>query len=265
MLRVLVTVAIVLCAPAATPAQPTSLQLTVFSAAFHDVPGEASVLVGAEVHRPAADGAVHVSFSVAGEGEPRRTMQIDGSGDPARVLARLKLPPGRHQLTIVARDIVSGARTTATHDTDVPDLATAPLTAGGLLLASSMPRGVTHADADEDRALPIVLQPPTARREFSRDEQVEVQVELYQHRSDIDQVMNVITRVRRPSGDVVWESTDLGESDTLPGGRFGYTHSTLLPIRDLAPGGYIVEVSATVSAETPLAVSRTEAMVIVAP
>jgi hypothetical protein len=260
-----IAAALVLCTPAITAAQSASLQLTVFSAAFHHVPGEASVLVGAELRRPAADGAVLISFSVAGEGEPRRTLQIDGSSDIARGLARLTLPPGRHQLTIAARDIATGARTTTTHDTDVPDLATAPLTAGGLLLASSMPGGVTHADADEDRALPIVLQPPTGRREFSRDEKVEVQVELYQHRSDVVQVMHVTTRLRRPGGGVVWETTDLGESETLPGGRFGYTHSTLLPIADLAPGRYLVEVAATVSSDVPLAISRTEALTIVAP
>lgn len=127
-------------------------------------------------------------------------------------------------------------------------------------MTSSSVTGFTQANADEDRVLPIPLQPPTARRQFSQSEQLEVHAEFYEPRLEgdevFDQQINVITRVRSADGRTAWETTDRGRSEPLSGERFGFTHSTLVPIRDLSPGHYVVEVGAERLHGTPVFVSR---------
>ena len=68
--------------------------------------------------------------------------------------------------------------------------------------------------------------------------------------------INVITRVRSAAGQAVWETKDNGTSEALSGSRFGYIHSTLIPVSTLAPGQYVVEVGAETLYGVPGYVSR---------
>jgi len=178
-----------------------------------------------------------------------------------RVLTRLTIGPGRYQLRVTARDIGSQRAGTVVHDLDVPQLASpAPISVSGLVLTSSSVGGLTHADVEDDhRVLPILGQPPSARRAFSQGEKVEVHAEFYEElmtEPEFEQQINVITRVRSAGGDVMWEIKENGTSEALAGGRFGYVHSMLLPVSTLAPGKYVVEVGAETLYGVPGYVSR---------
>jgi hypothetical protein len=61
---------------------------------------------------------------------------------------------------------------------------------------------------------------------------------------DFDGGLGVVTRVRNAGGTVVYTSEDLGASETLTNGTYGYAHSALVPIGSFPPGAYVLEVEA---------------------
>ena len=263
------------------------LSLSLFAAPYMGKDITASVLLGAEVHGlrdpsipvPGSSRHLELRYSVTPASEllPERTLQVPLTGEMAgrqhitngvRVLARLALAPGTYRVRVTAVDTADGRRVTAEHDVDVTDLRPNPITVSGMLLSSSAVAGFTYVEVDGDRMLPIVGQPPTARREFSAAEMLEVHAEFYElfpDTCDFDQQINVTTRLRSLDGAVLWETTDLGTSEALDDGRFGYAHSQLVPIRDLAPGQYVVEVGAETLYDVRAYVSRSAPITITRP
>jgi len=90
----------------------------------------------------------------------------------------------------------------------------------------------------------LLLRPPTPRRSFAQDERLETFVEIYDWDSEpgFEQQFNVRTAVRRENGDVAYSHEEMGTSELLDSGRFGYAHTTLIPVGLLAPGRYAVEI-----------------------
>lgn len=268
--------------------QGGDLSVSVFSAAYQATNAQAAVIVGTEVHglaeRPARGGEprrLELRYLVTRGPSALSEQSVSVPlGDEAaislarregvRVLTKLSLAPGRYRVQVTTRD---GGNETGSviHDIDVPVLtdSSVPIKMSGLLLSSSAVGGLTHADVEDDhRMLPITGRPPAARRAFSRSEKVEVHAELYEEmvpELEFDQQMKVITRVRSAGGDLVWETKDDGTSEALPGGRFGYVHSTLIPVSTFAPGNYVVEVGAETLYGVPGYVSRSVPFTVISP
>jgi hypothetical protein len=260
------------------------LSLSLFAAPYMGKDVVATVMVGAEVHglgdlpAPAVAPSRHLelrySVTAPSNAVEERTLRVPLTGETAagqrvtngvRVLARLALAPGTYRLRVTAADTADGRSVTASHDIEVTDLRPNPITVSGMLLSSSAVAGFTYTEVDGDRMLPIVGQPPTARREFSPTEMLEAHAEFYENfpdSCDFDQQINVTTRLRSIDGTVLWETTDLGTSEVLDDGRFGYAHSQLVPIRNLAPGQYVVEVGAETLYDVRAYVSRSATITI---
>jgi hypothetical protein len=259
----------------AEAASDRGLGLTIFTASFLAGDATTSVLVGVEVRgvaetaliengRPRQLEIAYVATSGLSTSVERavavpladtatvRTAARDG----ARVLTRMTLPTGQYALRVNVRD--SGDQRTAStvHDLVVPNLLEASFTMSGLVLSASAVGGVTHAGGEEDiRLLPLVAQPPTGRRLFSRRERLEVNAQIYQSPpesadADFDQQLRVTTILEAPDGRVVYEATDFGTSETLTSGAYGYHHYALVPIATVPPGPYAVRVSASVNGVT---------------
>jgi hypothetical protein len=155
---------------------------------------------------------------------------------------------------VAVRDSQDGRTVSATHDLEVPAYgAAAPAIAvSSVMVTSSAVGGFTHADPNEEyRLQPILGQPPSARRQFTRDEKVEVLAEVYElpPDNDLGGSMTVWTRIRRGGADgpIVFDTSDIGASETFSDGRWGYQHWQLVPVRDLAPGDYVLQVGAQAS------------------
>ena len=242
------------------------LGLTVFSASYLGSASTASVLVGIEVHGVS-------DAPLAQDGLPRRleVRYLTDGGRPAatehavavplgdsqtvkqaaregvRVLTRVGLTPGPHVLRVTARDTGDRRTGSVVHALEVPNLVEAPVTMSSLVLSSSGVGGVTHTDADDDRTLPLVARPPTGRRLFSRGEQVEVNAEIYEAvPDDLMGQLTVATSIVSSIGRAVYETVDVGQSETLTSGAYGYHHYTLVPVGTLQPGAYVVRVTASV-------------------
>lgn len=184
-----------------------------------------------------------------------------------RVLTRPTFAPGQYQLRITASDSSTGLVGSAVHDFEVPGFVEpSPIAMSGLALTSSDTGGVTHAEVEDDhRLLPILAQPPSARREFSQAERLEVHAEFYERplEFEFDQQIDVVTRVLAPDGRLVWDTRDIGQSEMLPRGHFGYAHSALVPIGTLAPGRYVLQVGAETQYGIPAFVSRSVAFTVI--
>ena len=238
-----------------------SLGLSVFAAPYKSARAGASVLIGVEIRGLSGedprtrrlDVRVEAPNAVWSSALPLADVPAELVPQGVRVLTRLQLPPGRHPLRVIAREVVSGQSGAVTHSVDVPDLTSTSvqIAASGLVLASSNNDAYTWVDeAEEHRVLPILLQPPTARRVFSAPERVEVFAEFYDVPADVDDgllSLVIVTRVRAADGAIAYTTEDLGASEILMSGHYGYAHSALVPIADLRPGRYTLEVDVRVS------------------
>ena len=262
------------------------LGLTVYSATYLRSPTATSVLVGVEIQRLArttatpAGASRQVELRVRDGDSPtsfEHSVDVplaDGltatraSLDVLRILARMSLTPGRHALRVMAHDTGDGSTASIVHTIEVPTLVDAPMTMSNLMLGSSTVGGVTHAEVEEDSSLPILGRPPTGRRRFRLGEQVEVNAEIYDAVSrtapddDFDS-LSIATSILSADGHVVYEQSDVGTSEPLESGVYGYKHYTLVPINALTPGPYVVRVAALLNGV--VMASRSVPITIVAP
>jgi hypothetical protein len=244
----------------------TVLWITLFAAAFQGTGSTASVLIGVEAGGLAGQ-PLQLQYEI--NGNPARTVAVAADGDTARVLTRHGLEPGTYRIRIRATEPSTGRTATTFQDVEVPNLTPglARLAMSDALVTASGVAGLTHTDRDEDRALPVLGQPATTRRLFSLDEKLEVHAELYEQQPpefEFDSQLRVITRVLDEDGHIAFNTEDTGTSEPLAGNRWGYEHSTLVPISSLPPGNYVVQVIADTLYDVPSSVSRSIPITIVA-
>jgi hypothetical protein len=178
----------------------------VFAAPYQADSTHTSVLIGVEIEGWPRDRPLELTYHVSGDEETqRRTVTVAGTGGTTIVLTRHLLRPGNYRLRIDGH----------VSDLQVPDLAPGGqrLSMSGVTLTSSRTGAAAHADEEADRALPVLGQPPTARREFSADEKLEVHVELYELPPpdvDVYAQLKIVTRLLGADGSVLFEAEDHG-------------------------------------------------------
>jgi hypothetical protein len=242
-----------------TAAGTNPLRMDVYAASYRGSDTGESVLVGAEIRGVTRNARrIEVTYAFEGEGMPSRAtiVALDEARprpDPAtvvRVLERFPVPAGSHRVRLTVRDPQDGRTVSAVHAIEVPPYGAQleTIAVSHVMLTASSAGGFTHAaPAEEYQLLPILAQPPTARREFLRSEKLEVLAEVYDvapQDVDFGGNMTVWTRVRDAAGTIVFDTSDIGASEIFTDGRWGYQHWQLVPIRDLAPGTYLVQVGA---------------------
>ena len=158
-----------------------------------------------------------------------------------RATARLELKPGRYQIRIAARDPNSNKAGSVMHDLRVPDFSKAPIAMSDLVLASTGATRVVTANIDPQLQRVLVV-PPTTIRQFTRGETLTVLAELYDNRKHDATPLRVTTSVIDSSGRVVYRSEEPVEAFTFEPSRKSYRHTANIPMRDLAPGEYVVRV-----------------------
>jgi hypothetical protein len=160
-----------------------------------------------------------------------------------RATSRLDLKPGRYQLRIAAKDATSGNAGTVLQDLVVPDFSKTAVTMSQVLLAS---RGAARiATTTADLVLQGVLNvPPTAIREFDQTDTLTVLAEVYDNRTKGLEPVSVTTTITNEGGAVSYRSEERVQVFAFEPSRHAYRHRLEIPLKDLAPGRYVLTVTA---------------------
>ena len=159
-----------------------------------------------------------------------------------RVLTRLELPPGTYQLRVAAK--ATGSGTGSVHyDLVVPDFLKDPLNISGIVVTSRTAGEVPTAGVIPDLgdALPG---PPTTAREFSTADELAVLAEVYDNEGAQSHSVDITSTLKAEGRVQVFTNSERRSSKELGGTRGGYGYTTRIPLRDLAPGLYVLRVEA---------------------
>jgi hypothetical protein len=249
-----------------SPLPMTGVPVSVFAAAFKGTAPNASVAIAAEIEAGVftfteKDGTFNNNLEIAvtaidqkGNTKPgeRNTINLTLKPDTLarvkangfRVLSHIDLPPGRYQLRVVAAE--SGGKSgSVLYDLEVPDFWKAPLSMSGVAITAAS-AGQTPTARSKDVLPGVLPAPPTTAREFARGDELALFTEVYENNAPgvPAHKIDITTTVRADDGRVVTQSQEERSSTELQGGRGGYGYTTRIPLKDFAPGIYVIHIEA---------------------
>ena len=169
-----------------------------------------------------------------------------------RSVATLDLPPGRYQLRVAARESNNGTVGSVFTDLIVPDFSD-PFTMSGILLTSSG-ASLTPTPRMDPELQKLMPAPPTTVRGFANVESIFGYVDVYDALTPAHAV-DITTTVTGVDGTKVFSKTEERKSSEFGGGKGGYGVQFEIPLKDVAPGLYVLGVQAKPRLNKP-AVSR---------
>jgi VWFA-related protein len=243
------------------------LPVRVFAAPFKGAGTNASVLLAIEIdsgglrfeernglfNEKVEVSVVAVDYEGKVRGSDRQTLDLNLKPDThqmitarggVRLLSRLDLPPARYQIRVGVHEAVGNAIGTVPYDLDVPDYSKTPFTLSGLLLTSSA-AGIFATPRPDAQLKDVLPASPVATRVFDQRETITFRAELYDNSNRSAHAVDFATTVRAVNdGRVVFRSSD---ERTVQTGNAPRTeaYSGEIPLKDLAPGAYVVRVEAT--------------------
>jgi hypothetical protein len=178
---------------------------------------------------------------------------------------RLTLPPGRYQLRVAAKE--SGGTTGSVfYDLEVPDFTKEKFNMSGVVLTAATAQ-ITPT-AEPDPTLKTLLPgPPTTRREFYPIDVLALYAEVYDRQvTDVPHTVDVTTRLVTDTGKEVFRTADARGSKEFQGPKGGsFSYSTQVPLGDVPPGRYLLQVEAKARLKDSKAVRREMLLTVVEP
>ena len=168
-----------------------------------------------------------------------------GMRAPFRVIRRMQLPPGKYQIRIGARE-TGGNLGTVIYDLDAPDFSKGTVALSGIALSSVSSGRIPTASPDPNvnEFKDVLPAPPSASRDFPRDDTLSVFAEVYDNVGKTPHRVEITTTVLADDGKVVHTTSDERKSEELQGAGGGYGYTTKIPLQDLAPGRYVLRIGA---------------------
>lgn len=244
-----------------SPLPVSGLTLRAFTAPFKGAAGKASVLLGIELRgkdlKLASNDVIQLSYmaiDAAGKVQAGSTDTVAMSNlRPAtrdrieetglRMLNRLDVPPGRYQVRVAAHDSAGGNVGSVLLDLEVPDYAKAPFGISGVVMTSASTSGIPTARADE-QLKGVLPGPPVAQRTFPQNDELAVFAEVYDNAGNTPHKVDIATTITTDDGRVLFTNEEARDSADLGGKTGGYGHSVRIPLKEIAPGNYVLTVSA---------------------
>jgi VWFA-related protein len=244
-----------------SPLPVSGLTMHVFAAPFKGTAPNASVLFGVELRgrdmKVEPNSKILLSYiAIDATGKvrggntdsltltnlkPESKARIEATG--LRMLNRLELPPGRYVLRLAAHDPAGGNVGSVQYDLEVPDFAKAPFSMSGLVLTSGAGVSLPTVKADE-QLKPMLPAPPIALRAFPQNDEIALFAEVYDNAGASPHKVDISTTVTTDEGKVLFKTDEVRDSADLGGKRGGYGYTTRIPLKDLAPGSYVLKVEA---------------------
>ena len=163
-----------------------------------------------------------------------------------RVVRRIQVPPGKYQLRIGARES-GGKLGSIIYDLDAPNFSKGPLTMSGIAISSGSGSRMPTASPDPsvNEFKDVLPAPPTASREFPRGDNLAVFAEVYDNVPKTPHRVEIVAAVLADDGKVVHTTSDIRKSEELQGATGGYGYTTRIPLAGMAPGRYVLRLTAT--------------------
>jgi VWFA-related protein len=172
-----------------------------------------------------------------------------------RMITRLKLPPGRYQVRAALHDSLSRTIGSVYSDVEVPDFGKEPFSMSGLFLTSARTAIIATPKPDEELKTMMPAPPPTFR-EFSNGDELSVLAEVYDNLGSAPHAVDIRTTVQGDDGRVLFKHEEQRSNSEIGGARGGYGYTARIPLKDLAPGLYLLRVEAHSHLGRELTVSR---------
>jgi hypothetical protein len=181
----------------------------------------------------------------------RNTVNLNTKPDTAkriaatgfRVISSLELAPGRYHLRVAAREANTRKSGSVNFDLDVPDFLKEPLTMSDIALTSAL-SGVAPTVRPKDPLEKMLPGPLTSYREFTTQDEVALFVEVYDNVKQPHKTQIVAT-VKAEGGSEVFRSNEERDSADLKGSAGGYGFEARVPLKQFAPGLYVLRVEAS--------------------
>jgi VWFA-related protein len=172
-----------------------------------------------------------------------------------RIQTRLKLPPGKYQIRVGARETGGGRLGSLNYDIVVPDFADGPLTMSGVVVAAASMQNVMTAKPDEELRT-LLPAPATALREFPEGDTLAIFAEVYDNDLKQPHKVDIRTTALADDGRTVFSTSEERDSTELQGKPGGYGHTVQVPLKGFAPGLYVLRVEGVSRAGKDAKVSR---------
>lgn len=160
-----------------------------------------------------------------------------------RVIQSLDLQPGRYLLRVAVREGNTRKAGMVTYDLEVPDFTKAPLTISSVALTSAM-SGAAPTIRPKDPLEKLLPGPLTTYRDFPQIDELALFTEIYDNVKQPHKT-EIVATVKAEGGQSVFETREEHDSSELAGSPGGYGFQARVPLKDLAPGLYVLRVEAT--------------------
>ncbi len=243
-----------------SPLQMSGIVMRAFAAPFKGQQPNASVVVGVELSGRdlslAPNSKVELSMlAVDNKGKifgarndaltmnlrPETKTRVEQTG--VRILNRVDLPPGRYQLRVAARDSERTALGSIIYDLEVPDFYKEQIAMSGVTLTSLAAGSMMTARPDEQLKA-VLPAPPIAMRTFANNDELAVFAEVYDNSGKAPHKVDIVTSVLTDEGKPVFKTEDERDSAELQGAKGGFGYTARVPLSELQPGLYVLNVEA---------------------
>jgi VWFA-related protein len=244
-----------------SPLPVSGLTMHVFLSPFKGAAPNASVLLavemrGRDLHVSQGDKLTMSYVAIDAKGDarggnadsvtmtnlkPETKTRIEQTG--LRMLTRMDLPPGRYQVRVAAHDSSAGNVGAVQCELDVPDFSKSPFSMSGLVLTSASGAAMLTSRPD-DQLKDVLPSPPSALRTFPQDDEIALFAEVYDNEGNSPHKVDITSTVTADEGGVMFKADETRDSSELGGQRGGYGYTAHVPLRELAPGRYVLKVEA---------------------
>ena len=160
-----------------------------------------------------------------------------------RIISSIDLAPGRYNLRVAAREGNTKKSGSVNFDLEVPDFSKAPLTMSDIALTSQL-SSVAPTIRPKDPLEKILPGPLTSYREFTPTDEIALFAEVYDNVKQAHKT-EIVATVKAEGGTQVFQTREERDSADLKGSAGGYGFEARIPLKQLAPGLYVLRVEAT--------------------
>jgi len=243
-----------------SPLQVSGLTMRVFASPFKGTQPNSSVLIGVEMLGRdlslETNSKVDISYmavdtkakvfgartdSITMNLRPDTKTRVEQTG--FRVLNRIELPAGRYQLRVAARDSNKTTVGSVIYDLEVPDFYKDKIGMSGLAITSLGGAAMMTARPD-DVMRQVLPAPPVAARAFPQNDELAVFTEVYDNSGSAPHKVDITTSVLTDEGRVLYKNEETRDSSELQGAKGGFGYTSRVPLSEIAPGSYVLNVEA---------------------